>query len=523
MSLNILVVDSSEQFATLVQQSLEDSGEFEVMVATSVADAMHVASLEEFRLALVDLELPRNTGLDLLRIWSSQKPEMSLVAVLIKGNEQAINSLDVPIHGVLYKPFYLPDLPAIIQSALASQPVLHGMASPSEPISTSAINGPEDMKPTPMEVESSTITDREFDSVLTAMQQVTDGKQVMAVLITSGGQPWTDLGVLSAEQKHFVFTTVNQVIQAGGLTGEVVRFIDVPGLDEAPLFYLAPLQDNRELSLLLSPFVSIATARQVAQTVTESLDLEGAQGDEEDPGITAEPLLVEAILQGEDSAPSEDLFPEVDHLEAQSPMYEISEPETVTPEEPLRETYAPSAATPLEISPEPVSLPEDWIPEPEIRARLHADHPVTDDSKMDDRKAVTVQPTAVETQIQLPYSLVFIPRFPEHRLAGVLAERIRSWSQRLSIAWDWRMVDLSIEPEYLSVTLQLSPEIPPATVVRTLRHELSEKILNAYPDLASDLPSNRFWATSYLLLAGPAPSQSQIRAFIVDTRKAQGL
>ena len=529
MAINILVVDSSEQFGTLVQQSLEAEGEFEVTVATSASDAMHLATLSEFRLAIVDLELPRNTGLDLLRIWSNQKPELALVAVPLAGNQKMLQHLDVPIHGVLFKPFYLPDLPAIIQSALASTPVMHGIERGAE-----AQRAAESTQPAPSELappgeEADTTSATDFDSILTVMKQVTDGKQVLAVIITKNGQPWTDNGVLNPEQKHSVFSAVNQVVQSGQFQTEVVRYIDLLDFDEAPLHYLVPLEGGRELSVLLSPFISINTARQIARRIIDAIHPKpGVEAAKEDrpqgaPAVsgTGEAPAFEAGLPPQaQPAPSTplpaDWVPQVPPTrepeiaaEGEAIVTRPSQPAPAEPESPQLE------------STQVVDLPADWIPEPETRAKFSAGDPTSIEAKP--RGDLELQLTAVGPQIQLPYSLVLIPRFPEHRLVGVLSEKIRTWALRLCIAWDWRMVDVSVHPDHLRLTLQLSPEIPPATVVSTMQAELSGKILGTYPDLLTDLPSKRFWASSFLLLAGPPPSQGQIQGFIAETRKAQGL
>jgi DNA-binding response OmpR family regulator len=533
MTINILVVDSSEQFGTLVQQSLEADGGFEVTVATSASDAMHITSIHGFRLAIVDLELPRNAGLDLLRIWSNQKPEMSLVAVPLAGNTQILQSLDVPIHGVLYKPFYLPDLPAIIQSALASSPVLHGanispesadMAEPAQPADPATIS---------TEVESDSISDLEFDTVLTAMKEATDGKQVLAVLITRNGQPWTDIGVLSPDQKHAILSRINQILQVEGLKTEVVQYVDIIGLDEAPLLYLTPLQGERELGVLLSPFVSIAFARQVAKKIAEALLgkpeidselLQPSDGvleiEEAIPVIATEIPLPLEPPQDPGTRMPKDWIPQKDELPLEEMMEGKQMPEISRDTLPTGEVDPIAEPVPAK-DVKAVDLPKDWIPEPETRAKYAAQKaPPVDRAGF---SQPSVQAAGVASQILLPYSLVLIPRFPEHRLVGALSEKIRTWSLRLSIAWDWRMINVSMEPDYLSFTVQLSPEIPPAAVVDILREELSKKIMTAYPDLLSDLPSERFWASSYLLLTGPAPPQDEIRAFISAARTAQGL
>ncbi len=116
-----------------------------------------------------------------------------------------------------------------------------------------------------------------------------------------------------------------------------------------------------------------------------------------------------------------------------------------------------------------------------------------------------------------------MPRFPEHQLDGPLAEQLSDWIKRICLAWDWRAEEIDLQPDYLGVTLSVLPDVAPAQAVRKLRENLSTRILETFPELSGDLPSGRFWARSYLLTAGAPPDTSRIQAFILDTRRAQGL
>ena len=68
---------------------------------------------------------------------------------------------------------------------------------------------------------------------------------------------------------------------------------------------------------------------------------------------------------------------------------------------------------------------------------------------------------------------------------------------------------------------------PLTKVVGTMKdiisyNDLSERVLKAFPELAEDLPSRRFWARSYLMLTGAPPTPQRVQSFIQITRQAQG-
>jgi hypothetical protein len=73
-------------------------------------------------------------------------------------------------------------------------------------------------------------------------------------------------------------------------------------------------------------------------------------------------------------------------------------------------------------------------------------------------------------------------------------------------------------------TVQVSPAISPAIVVRLIRLLTSERILEQYAGLAVDTPFTDFWAPGYLISSGAQPPNAeQVKNYITLTRKRQGL
>jgi REP element-mobilizing transposase RayT len=122
----------------------------------------------------------------------------------------------------------------------------------------------------------------------------------------------------------------------------------------------------------------------------------------------------------------------------------------------------------------------------------------------------------------LAFSLVLVPRFPEHRLTGALVPRLRAWTHRLCLAWDWRLDRMDLQPDHISLQLTLEPDVAPGQVVHQLQDDLAARILRTFPQFAADLPSGRFWASTHLLRNGPLPDETEISAFVLDLRTAQG-
>jgi REP element-mobilizing transposase RayT len=128
-----------------------------------------------------------------------------------------------------------------------------------------------------------------------------------------------------------------------------------------------------------------------------------------------------------------------------------------------------------------------------------------------------------EPKYFLPFTTILLPRFPNHKLVGSLANQLETWLNDLCVAWGWRMGKIDIRPEFLRFTLYLSPDAAPAQSVQSLAQNLSTRILQAFSGLSDDLPSGQFWTKSYLLTAGSDVGKDRLATFIETTRKEQGL
>lgn len=124
----------------------------------------------------------------------------------------------------------------------------------------------------------------------------------------------------------------------------------------------------------------------------------------------------------------------------------------------------------------------------------------------------------------LNYTFVLLPRFPEQYLTGELAEKLGVWLPQLCVAYGWRLDRISIRPQYVQWTLQVSPTVSPGYIVRVLREETSRRIYNFNTDLQENNPSKDFWAPGYLVMSGYLPpSRQMLTDFIQQTRHRQGL
>lgn len=513
MSTRVLVVDSNHEFAILIRQSLEESGAYDVSLATSGEEALSVASDQDFDLAIVDLDLPDFQGTEIIRRLRSIQPEIKVVAIPMGGREQLPGDESLGVEGVLTKPFYLPDLPRILREALAGPKIQPQRAAPT----TAA-----DQQDTPVQESKS---GRSIPTHLQDADQATamlsaglEASQAEFGLLLHQDHPLAHAGGLSHAQLRELSAAVPE-LDSQGKRGAVTRYFRLPDRTSDDLLYAAPIAARLGLALIFPADVAFRTAREQTQRVASNLlrgEEEATTGTNTSDEPEDEPQQAPPVLPT-------DWLPETELSPAQQSMLEewadLETPQTDPAEEPREDPPPPQTR-------EREALPSDWVPRerpPESRLSFAEEHlaapaPQENDPVDRDLPGDKMQ----EAAYHLPFTAVLIPRFPEHQLTGALARQVREWTRRLCVAWDWRAEEIHVEPDALRLRVSLIPESAPAKAVERLREDLSRRILDRYPQFKEDLPSDRFWARGYLLTAGDPPGPDRIERFITHTRRAQG-
>lgn len=579
MTTPILVIDANREFGILIRQSLEESGQYSVTLASDAEDAIERAYAEDFELAIIDFGLPDMPGAELVQRLRSIRPELSIVA-LPGGAETTPDLAGVSVEGVISRPFYLPELPAILQKAMRSQPLTGQIQWEDEEVEFEA--GPplvaSEPAPSPPgeQPELGRISaDEALNVQLLAALEVS---QALACLLLQGGELVAHAG-LRADQAKELMSQLRERQADSAASGTVVVYTRLADEQEDRLLYSAPISPQKRVSLLFDASVPFGHIRRAASDFLRVLRGEEPSPEPEPdwlggvgfgrPGVgrppAGTPAAEEPATRQEDPGPA---APQLPPVEAELPPAPIgasdqpatqpgrsAEPSVSEPaQEPSSGLHLPpdwlpdetlSAAQqemldeltevdlpppdpdPAPSSPEEgrdrVSLPRDWIPSEQPPPDYL---PFIEESTSSTDGGQTREPSAVAAHSQdhlLSFTTVLVPRFPEHQLGGSLALQVREWTRRFCLAWDWRATQIQVEPDYLVFQVALAPDSAPADAVEQLQGDLSERILSEYPQLQADLPSGRFWAHDYYLSAGDPPTEEQIRAFVERTRRAQGL
>ena len=107
----ILVVDDDQESRNLLCEVLEANGYAPHAVANGLAAREVLKHDEEYRIVIADLQMPQESGLDLLRNLRQQKSkhEIILMSSFMSGAEK-IAAKALGAHALLEKPFQLTEL-----------------------------------------------------------------------------------------------------------------------------------------------------------------------------------------------------------------------------------------------------------------------------------------------------------------------------------------------------------------------------------------------------------------------------
>jgi DNA-binding response OmpR family regulator len=116
--MRILVAEDDAPLAEFLHQRLEQE-QFSVKVVSNGAEAEKLASDQAYDLVLLDLNLPGDGGLDLLRGIRAKRPDLPVVMVAgASVVEERVRGLDAGADDYVAKPFAFAELAARIRAVL---------------------------------------------------------------------------------------------------------------------------------------------------------------------------------------------------------------------------------------------------------------------------------------------------------------------------------------------------------------------------------------------------------------------
>ena len=115
----IIVIDDEEGMCWAVARALQEEGYF-VRTATSGPDGLALVEREGADLVLLDIRMPRMSGLEVLKRIKLLHPAMPVIIMTGFGSmPTALEAIEKGAVGYITKPFNIDDLKAAVRKALA--------------------------------------------------------------------------------------------------------------------------------------------------------------------------------------------------------------------------------------------------------------------------------------------------------------------------------------------------------------------------------------------------------------------
>jgi len=114
---DLLVVDDDDEIRKRAVQYFEGHG-YGVKAAADGDEALELAKKLAFHVAILDIAMPRMSGIDLLKKLRQSNPETEIVMLTGHGTiETAVEAMKLGAHDFLTKPVRFPHLAATIEKA----------------------------------------------------------------------------------------------------------------------------------------------------------------------------------------------------------------------------------------------------------------------------------------------------------------------------------------------------------------------------------------------------------------------
>jgi CheY-like chemotaxis protein len=516
MAISVLVADPNLEFAESVRQILEGTGRYVVLVAKNGAEAITVAGSRPVRLAIVSGPLPDLGSAHVIRQLRILCPGLTVLAMPSKEEEEEADLSAAGVDEFLPPLVYLPDLPKIVGKVL--------LGEDSEALGT--LQSPDALEPSAPPAPP-TLPGLKLPSWLLNQERATDYlarliamSSAIASVLTLGNKLWAAVGSLTPAQFEELTLLVGGTSASSPGRGALARFVRLTGASTNLQLYSTEVVGDLLLSMVFPANVPFGQVRLLARDVAAALATEdpgGAPSEPEPEGHGGEWQPTVSAIEPPQVALPRDWLPkeptELKVLPFLSPT--APAPQELTP----ASTGGNGKTTP---PPAPMELPRDWLPR---SARTLSQLPflVPPQAEIPQPPPVSQDaPSSVDDSLWIAYSIVLVPRLPDHEIAGSLADDLAKWTKRFCLAWDWRLDEFNLSPASLSLTVSIPPEVAPASAARLLIDALSSQVSRTFPDIAGDLPSGQFWARNHLLAAGSI-TPDRVAGFIRRTRRDQGL
>jgi REP element-mobilizing transposase RayT/DNA-binding response OmpR family regulator len=328
MAKNVLVATPQAAFGELIRMSLEESGNYEVRLVQTAAEARTNLPRKNYVLAILDSGLLDESIVNLSQALMAQKPDLCIILIPPDNNPDHPLIKGFTPHGFLSQPFYMPDL---IQ--MADQILGHMHPEPDE----AGQNGDGDE---PAELPQWVQDTSQAGAYLAHLLKETTAR---AAMITRKGKVYSQAGDLDEKSTYELAAQLVRYWD-GGDRSDMARYLKLQYSGEH-FIYARMINPELVLALVYAPNVPIQKSRiqtnlvrrMILHTPPPAEVLEEAHPADE----LVSPEFVPAVLVAEVKPIVEEIIPETELIvkEEQAAAPQIVAAETMAEESTEAEAF----------------------------------------------------------------------------------------------------------------------------------------------------------------------------------------
>jgi CheY-like chemotaxis protein len=266
-----LIVDSNAGFAAMLQQSLQQDGDYSATVAHDGKQALEAAADETFHLAIVDVGLNVVDDLDgatVARKLREVQSELRLMLIPLRGDTLSEELADLDVQGTLPKPFFLPDLPGLLKAAMTG-PTAGGVA-PTEVVEpTKAPDQP------PIVGEPPQVPHECSPQVMREMEDLAREINAAAVLLTREADVLGSVGRLRPDDVRGLAPIVAESYRISSQVAEILgrerRYFEQSLRGDEQMLYSRTVVEDVILSVAVPGDVALGILRHHVRSAAECL------------------------------------------------------------------------------------------------------------------------------------------------------------------------------------------------------------------------------------------------------------
>jgi putative transposase len=122
--------------------------------------------------------------------------------------------------------------------------------------------------------------------------------------------------------------------------------------------------------------------------------------------------------------------------------------------------------------------------------------------------------TGSHSKHRLMYHLVWIPKYRKRILSGKLAKRVEELIRECADLNDWKIHEISVQPNHVHIMIQLNPNVSVSKAVQYFKGGSSRVLRKEFVTLKEFLWGDSFWADGYFAETSGQLNELALRKYI---------